>query len=351
MFKFLSGIFSRDIGIDLGSANTVVYVKGRGVTIDEPSVLAIRKIGSKGKKDIIAFGHPAKKMIGKTPQGIETVRPLQHGVIADFDMTEKMVGYYMSSANQGRHMMAHPRVAICVPACVTEVEKRAVVDATLGAGAREAFVVEEPLAAALGTGLPINEPRGNMVVDIGGGTSEVAVLSLGGVVISNSLRAAGDDIDNAIVSMMRQNYTLSIGESTAEEVKMAIGSVIPLESELEMEVKGRDLMDGLPKVVMVTSNEVRDAIEPIVCRIEDMLRYAVEQTPPELVKDIVDQGLVLTGGSSQLRGLSARFSDVINVPVHMAESPLYSVALGLGKLLETVDRGDKIAVTVDHSTV
>ena len=351
MFKFLAGLFSRDIGIDLGSANTVVYVKGRGIVIDEPSVLAVRKVGRKGQKEVIAFGHAAKRMIGKTPQGIETVRPLQHGVIADFDMTEQMMEHYITSAAQGRRFMAHPRVAICVPACVTEVEKRAVVDATLGAGAREAFVVEEPLAAALGTGLPINEPRGNMVVDIGGGTSEVAVLSLGGVVISNSLRAAGDDLDNAIVTMMRQSYTLSIGESTAEEVKFAIGSVIPLEQELEMEVKGRDLMDGLPKVVKVTSNEVREAIEPIICRIEDMLRYAVEQTPPELVKDIVDQGLVLTGGSSQLRGLNIRFSDAMNVPVHMAEQPLYSVALGLGKLLETVDRGERIAVTVDRTTV
>lgn len=351
MFKFLAGLFSRDIGIDLGSANTVVYVKGRGVVIDEPSVLAVRKVGRKGRKEVIAFGHAAKRMIGKTPQGIETVRPLQHGVIADFDMTEQMMGHYISAAAQGRRFMAHPRVAICVPACVTEVEKRAVVDATLGAGAREAFVVEEPLAAALGTGLPINEPRGNMVVDIGGGTSEVAVLSLGGVVISNSLRAAGDDLDNAIVTMMRQSYTLSIGESTAEEVKVAIGSVAPLEQELEMEVKGRDLMDGLPKVVSVTSNEVRDAIEPIICRIEDMLRYAIEQTPPELVKDIVDQGLVLTGGSSQLRKLNIRFSDAMNVPVHMAEQPLYSVALGLGKLLETVDSGERISVTVDHSTV
>ena len=352
MFKFLSGLFSRDIGIDLGSANTVVYVKGRGITIDEPSVLAVRKVGgAKGKREVIAFGSPAKKMIGKTPIGIETVRPMQHGVIADFDMTEQMVGRYMREANYGRRMMAHPRVAICVPAGVTEVEKRAVVDAVLGAGAREAFVVEEPLAAALGTGLPINEPRGNMVVDIGGGTSEVAVLSLGGVVLSNSLRAAGDDIDAAIISVMRQSYTLSIGESTAEEVKCAIGSVIPLEEELEMEVKGRDLMDGLPKVVNVTSNEVREAIEPIICRIEDMLRYALEQTPPELVKDIVDQGFVLTGGSAQLRGLNIRFSDVVNVPVHMADAPLYSVALGLGKLLETVDRGDKIDVTVDHSVV
>ena len=352
MFKFLSGIFSRDIGIDLGSANTVVYVKGRGIVIDEPSVLAVRKMSRfKGKREVIAFGGPAKKMIGKTPVGIETVRPMQHGVIADFDMTERMVEHYMREANGGRRMMAHPRVAICVPAGVTEVEKRAVVDAVLGAGAREAFVVEEPLAAALGTGLPINEPRGNMVVDIGGGTSEVAVLSLGGVVISNSLRAAGDDIDSAIVSMMRQNYTLSIGESTAEEVKCAIGSVIPMEEEFEIEVKGRDLMDGLPKVANVTSGEVRDAIESIICRIEDMLRYAIEQTPPELVKDIVDQGLVLTGGSSQLRGLNARFSDAVNVPVHMAEEPLYSVAHGLGMLLETVDRGDKIEITVDHSVV
>lgn len=351
MFKFLAGLFSRDIGIDLGSANTVVYVKGRGIVINEPSVLAVRKVGRKGQKEVIAFGHAAKSMIGKTPRGIETVRPLQHGVIADFDMTEQMMSHYITAANNGRRFMAHPRVAICVPACVTEVEKRAVVDATLGAGAREAFVVEEPLAAALGTGLPINEPRGNMIVDIGGGTSEVAVLSLGGVVISNSLRAAGDDIDNAIVTMMRQNYTLSIGESTAEEVKFEIGSAIPLEEELEMEVKGRDLMYGLPRVVKITSNEVRETIEPIIFRIEDMLRYAIEQTPPELVKDIVDQGLVLTGGSSQLRGLNARFSNAMNVPVHMAEQPLYSVALGLGKLLETVDRGERIAVTVDRSSV
>ena len=351
MLKFLAGLFSRDIGIDLGSANTVVYVKGRGIVIDEPSVLAVRKVGRKGQKEVIAFGHAAKRMIGKTPRGIETVRPLQHGVIADFDMTEQMMAHYITVASQGRRFMAHPRVAICVPACITEVEKRAVVDATLGAGAREAFVVEEPLAAALGTGLPINEPRGNMIVDIGGGTSEVAVLSLGGVVISNSLRAAGDDIDNAIVAMMRQNYTLSIGESTAEEVKFEIGSAIPLEEELEMEVKGRDLMYGLPRVVKVTSNEVRETIEPIIFRIEDMLRVAVEQTPPELVKDVVDQGLVLTGGSSQLRGLNVRFSNAMNVPVHRAEQPLYSVALGLGKLLETVDRGERIAVTVDRDAV
>ena len=221
-------------------------------------------------------------------------------------------------------------------------------DATLGAGAREAFVVEEPLAAALGTGLPIDEPRGNMIVDIGGGTSEVAVLSLGGVVISNSLRAAGDDIDSAIVAMMRQNYTLSIGETTAEEIKIAIGSVIPMDQELQMEVKGRDLLEGLPKVVQVTSQEVRSAIEPIIVRVEEMLRFALEQTPPELVKDIVDQGLILTGGSSQLRGLNIRFSDAMNVPVHLAEQPLYSVALGLGKMLENMNRMPQISVSIDR---
>ena len=351
MFKSLSGLFSRDIGIDLGSANTVVYVKGRGITLDEPSVLAVRKTGRSGRKEVIAFGVEAKRMVGKTPIGVETIRPLQHGVIADFDMTEQMIEHYMTGASQGRKLMNHPRVAICIPACVTEVEKRAVVDATLGAGAREAYVVEEPLAAAFGTGLPIDEPRGNMIVDIGGGTSEVAVLSLGGVVISDSLRAAGDDIDAAIIAMMRQNYTLSIGETTAEEIKIAIGSVIELNQELSMEVKGRDLLEGLPKVVMVTSTEVRLAIEPIIVRIEEMLRFALEQTPPELVKDIVDQGLILTGGSSQLRGLNIRFSDAMNVPVHLAEQPLYSVALGLGKMIETMDSTPKIRVSVDRASI
>jgi rod shape-determining protein MreB len=255
----------------------------------------------------------------------------------------------MGMTNSGPRLLSHPRVVVSVPACVTEVERRAVVDATLGAGAREAYVVEEPLAAALGTGLPINEPRGNMIVDIGGGTSEIAVLSLGGIVISNSLRIAGDEMDSAIVAMMRQSYTLSIGEITAEEIKFAIGSAAPLEQELEMEVKGRDLKEGLPKVVKVSSSEVREALNPIIDRIEDMIRYALEQTPPELVKDIVDQGLVLTGGGSLLRGLNLRLSDILNVPVHLAEQPLYSVALGLGKFLETVDLGKNVRVSVERS--
>lgn len=343
MFKFLTGLFSRDIGIDLGSANTVVYIKGQGVSIDEPSVLAVRKSRPKDPVEVIAFGTAAKRMIGKTPVGIETIRPMMHGVIANFDMTEQMIAHYIDKANRGRRILSHPRVAVCVPACVTEVEKKAVVDATHGAGAREAVVIEEPLAAAIGTGLPIDEPRGNMIVDIGGGTSEVAVISLGGIVTFNSLRMAGDDIDSAIVSMMRSRYTLSIGDSTAEEVKLAIGSVLPLEEELELEVKGRDLMDGLPKVVNVTSAEVREAIEPIILSIEDTLRYALERTKAELVSDIVDQGIMLTGGSSQLRGLATRFANAMNVPVHTAEHPLYSVALGLGKVLENGDLYTRLA--------
>ena len=347
MFKFLAGWFSRDVGIDLGTANVVVYVEHKGVVLNEPSVLATRKTGRKGQKEILAIGMEAKRMIGKTPAGVETVRPLQHGVIADFEMTERLIQHVMVRANQGRRLFAHPRVVVCVPACVTEVEKRAVVDATLGAGAREAFVVEEPLAAALGTGLPIHEPRGNMIVDIGGGTSEVAVLSLGGIVISHSLRVAGDEMDNALIAMMRQNYTLSIGETTAEEIKFALGSAAPLEQELEMEVKGRDLMDGLPKVVRVSSVEVREALSPIIERIEDMLRMALEKTPPELVKDIVDQGLVLTGGGANLRGLNLRLADALNVPVHLAEQPLFSVALGLGKMLQSMDLTRKITVSVE----
>lgn len=350
MMKFLSGWFSRDVGIDLGTANVVVYADNKGIIINEPSVLATRRTGNKGEKEILAIGTEAKKMVGKTPVGVHTIRPLQHGVIADFEMTEKLITHFISMANRGRSFMAHPRVVICVPVCVTEVEKRAVVDATLGAGAREAFVVEEPLAAALGTGLPIHEARGNMIVDIGGGTSEVAVLSLGGIVLNHSLRVAGDEMDIAIIDMMRQNYTLSIGDKTAEALKINLGSAVALDQELEMEVKGRDLMDSLPKIVRVSSVEVREALDPIILRIEDMLRMAIEKTPPELVTDIVDQGILLTGGGSLLRGLNIRFSDALNVPVHIAEQPLLSVALGLGKMLHSMDLMQRVTVSVEDIT-
>ena len=351
MFSFRPNLFNHEIGIDIGTVNTVIYVKSKGVVINEPSVIAVRNLGRKGQKEIIAFGAAAKKMVGRTPQGITTVRPLSHGVIADFEMTQHMIRHYMSQATASSGLFSHPRVAVCVPASVTEVEKRAVVEVTLAAGAKEAFVVEEPLAAAVGIGLPIDEAQGNMVVNMGGGTCEVAVLSLGGIVINQSGRVAGDALDEAIISMLRQNYTLAIGESTAEEIKIAIGSVIPLEQELKMDVKGRDLVDGLPKVVSICSEEVREAIEPIVTQIEETIRSTIERTPPELVRDIVDQGIVLSGGTANLRGLNIRFADALNVPIHIAEQPVYSVALGLGKILEMPQDKNRLSITVEKQGV
>ena len=351
MFSFRPNLFNHEIGIDIGTVNTVIYVKSKGVVINEPSVIAVRNLGRKGQKEIIAFGAAAKKMVGRTPQGITTVRPLSHGVIADFEMTQHMIRHYMSQATASSGLFSHPRVAVCVPASVTEVEKRAVVEVTLAAGAKEAFVVEEPLAAAVGIGLPIDEAQGNMVVNMGGGTCEVAVLSLGGIVINQSVRVAGDALDEAIISMLRQNYTLAIGESTAKEIKIAIGSVIPLEQELKMDVKGRDLVDGLPKVVSICSEEVREAIEPIVTQIEETIRSTIERTPPELVRDIVDQGIVLSGGTANLRGLNIRFADALNVPIHIAEQPVYSVALGLGKILEMPQDKNRLSITVEKQGV
>ena len=347
MFSFRPNLFNHEIGIDIGTGNTVIYVKSKGVVINEPSVIAVRNLGRKGQKEIIAFGAAAKKMVGRTPQGITTVRPLSHGVIADFEMTQHMIRHYMSQATASGGMFSHPRVAVCVPASVTEVEKRAVVEVTLAAGAKEAFVVEEPLAAAVGIGLAIDEAQGNMVVNMGGGTCEVAVLSLGGIVINQSVRVAGDALDEAIISMLRQNYTLAIGESTAEEIKIAIGSVIPLDQELKMDVKGRDLVDGLPKVVSICSEEVRESIEPIVMQIEETIRSTLERTPPELVRDIVDQGIVLSGGTANLRGLNIRFADALNVPIHIAEQPVFSVALGLGKILEMPQDKNRLSITVE----
>lgn len=256
MFNFRPNLFHHEVGIDLGTVNTVIYAKSKGVVINEPSVLAVRSLGRKGRKEIIAFGVEAKRMIGRTPMGITTVRPLSHGVIADFELTEHMIRHYMMLAtNSTGRFRSHPRVAVCVPACVTEVEKRAVVEVTLAAGAKEAFVVEEPLAAAMGIGMPVNEPQGNMIVNLGGGTCEVAVLSLGGVVVNHAIRVAGDSIDESIIAMMRQNYTLAIGESTAEEIKIAIGSALSVEQDLSIDVKGRDLADGLPKVIRLSSME------------------------------------------------------------------------------------------------
>lgn len=348
MFNFKPNLFNHEIGIDIGTINTVIYVKSKGVVVDEPSVIAVRNLGRKGNKEIIAFGTDAQKMIGRTPTGISTIRPLSYGVIADFEMTEHMIRHYMRSAIGSGGVFSFPKVAVCVPASVTEVEKRAVVEVTLAAGAKEAFVVEEPLAAAVGIGLPIYEPQGSMVVNMGGGTCEVAVLSLGGIVLNNAVRVAGNSFDEAIISMMRQNYTLAIGEGTAEEIKISVGTALPMDQELSIDVKGRDLVDGLPKIVRIGSAEVREAIEPVILQIEDTVRSSIEQTPPELVRDILDQGIVLTGGASQLRGLNLRFADSLNVPVHLAEQPQYSVALGLGKILENPAESSKVSILIER---
>jgi rod shape-determining protein MreB len=351
LFRLFSGFFGSDIGIDLGTVNVVVYVKGKGIVINEPSVIAVRKSVRGGRKEILAVGSQAKAMVGKTPAGIETVKPMREGVISDFDMTEAMISHFVRLADDRRGFFSRPRVVVSVPACVTEVERRAVVDATLSAGAREAYVVEEPLAAALGASLPIHEPRGNMVVDIGGGTCEVAVLSMGGIVVSKSIRGAGDEIDSAIVNMMRLNHKLAIGEATAEQIKWDLGSVIPLGEELRMEVKGRDLTDGLPRSVTLSSVQVREAIEPIVEKIEDTIRETLEETPPELVKDIYEQGLVLAGGGALLRGLSQRLSQTLNVPVFVADDPLIAVSYGLAKVLKDLDSKRPILSTVERGSI
>ena len=351
MFRLFSGFFGSDIGIDLGTVNVVVYVKGKGIVINEPSVIAVRKSVRGGRKEILAVGSQAKAMVGKTPAGIETVKPMREGVISDFDMTEAMISHFVRLADDRRGFFSRPRVVVSVPACVTEVERRAVVDATLSAGAREAYVVEEPLAAALGASLPIHEPRGNMVVDIGGGTCEVAVLSMGGIVVSKSIRGAGDEIDSAIVSMMRLNHKLAIGDATAEQIKCDLGSVAPLVEELRMEVKGRALTDGLPRSVTLSSVQVREAIEPVIEKIEDTIRETLEATPPELVKDIYEQGLVLAGGGALLRGLSQRLSQALNVPVFVADDPLIAVSYGLAKVLEDLDSKRPVLSTVERGSL
>ncbi len=346
---FFSGFLGNDVGIDLGTSNVVVYLCGKGIVIDEPSAVAVRKKKRGGQLEVIAFGHEAKAMMGKTPAGVSTIRPLKDGVIANFDMTEAIIRHFLQ-ITAGRGVKSRPRVVISVPAKVTEVEKKAVIDATLGAGAKEAYVVDEPIASALGAGLPIQDPRGSMVLDIGGGTSEVAVLSLGGIVVNNSLRAAGDDMDEAIIAMLRQKHAILIGETTAENIKINIGSAIPLDDEVEVEVKGRDLADGLPKVTTVSSVEIREALDPLISRVEDMVKVALEQTPPELSKDIVDQGIVLTGGVCQIKGLPFRLSRSLNAPVILAEDPLHSVANGVGKILEDLSAMRKVLMSVEKGS-
>lgn len=328
----LRNLFSRDMGIDLGTANTLVYMRGRGIVLQEPSVVAL----DQDTRAIMAVGDEAKQMIGRTPGNIVAIRPMKDGVIADFDTTQSMLKYFIAKASQRRSLL-RPRVVVSVPSGVTGVERRAVMDATLSAGAREAHVIEEPMAAAIGAGLPIEEPTGNMIVDIGGGTTEVAIISLGGIVASRSVRVAGDELDEAIVQHVKRTYNLLIGERTAEEVKMTIGSAYPSESEETMEVRGRDLVSGLPRTLKLTAEEVRKALEEPVSQILEAIRVTLERTPPELASDIMDRGIMMSGGGSLLQGLDRRIARETGMPVHISEDALMCVAKGTGKVLDLVD--------------
>ena len=321
----------RDMAIDLGTANTLVYVRGKGIVLNEPSVVAVNT----NTGGILAVGHEAKKMIGRTPGNIVAIRPLKDGVIADFEITERMLRYFILKIHRRRYL-ARPRVVVCVPSGITGVERRAVIEASSQAGARQVHIIEEPMAAAIGAGLPVHEPTGNMVVDIGGGTTEVAVISLGGIVTAQSIRVAGDELDNAIVQHIKKEYSLLLGERSAEQIKMSIGSAFALEGEKDehAEIRGRDLVSGLPKTVVISAAEVREAIDEPVNSIIDAVKTTLDQCPPELAGDVMDRGIVLTGGGALLRGLDERLRRETGMPIHIAENPLDSVALGSGKCVE-----------------
>ena len=330
MFGFFNK-FSHDMGIDLGTANTLVHVKGKGIIIREPSVVAV----DKANNEVLAIGAEAKQMIGRTPGHIIAIRPMKDGVIADFDITQSMLKFFIKRHRQ--NSLVRPRIVVGVPSGVTEVEKRAVIDATVQAGAREAYLIEEPMAAAIGAGLPVQEATGSMVVDIGGGTCEVAVISLGGIVVSKSIRTGGDAMDDAIVRYIRKTFSLLIGERTAEEVKINIGTAMPLENPEEMDIRGRDLVSGLPKNITINSNQVCEALNEPVTNILDAVRNTLERTPPELAADIMDRGVVMTGGSSLLRNLDRIMSRDTGMPVYVSDDALSCVALGTGLAVENVD--------------
>ncbi|MGI6113099.1 MAG: rod shape-determining protein [Mahellales bacterium] len=336
----LFNMFSKDLGIDLGTANTLVHVRGKGILIREPSVVAIR---NDSNKEVLAVGEEAKRMIGRTPGNIVAIRPMKDGVIADFDITQEMLKYFIKKASAKR-ISVRPRVVVCVPSGVTEVEKRAVEEATKQAGAREAYLIEEPMAAAIGAGLPVHEPTGSMIVDVGGGTSEVAIISLGGIVTSKSLRVGGNKLDDAIVSYIKKEYNLMIGERTAEEIKINIGSAFPKDKEESMDVRGRDLVTGLPKTLRITSTEILEALKESVNNIVDAIKLTLEKTPPELAADIMDKGIMLTGGGALLSGLNKLVRSETGMPVNIAEDPLDCVVLGAGKVLEELETLKRVAV-------
>ena len=339
----LLGVFSHDVGIDLGTANTLVMVRGRGIVIDEPSVVAIDKVSKK----ILAIGSEAKRMVGRTPANIVAVRPLKDGVISDFEVTERMLHYFIRSVHDRFGMgIPRPRVVIGIPSGVTEVEKRAVHDAALNAGARAAFLVEEPMAAAIGAGLPVMEPHGCMIVDIGGGTTEVAVIALGGIVVSTSIRTAGDEMDLEIIAYARQVHNMLIGERMAEEIKIQAGSAFPLEQEETIDIRGRDLATGLPKSVEVSTVELRDALSGSIGAIVEAVRSTIEVTPPELVADLMYRGIALAGGGALLRGLDRRLAQETKFPVYVAEEPLSSVVLGTGEMLEEAEMLAKVQASL-----
>ncbi len=337
MFKKMSGWFSNDVAIDLGTANTVVHVKGLGIVLNEPSVVAV----DNQTRKVVAVGNDAKAMLGKTPDHITAVRPMKDGVIADFQVTEIMLREFIRKAQRKRRFVK-PRIVICVPSGITEVEKRAVRDSAEHAGAREVFLVAEPIAAAIGVGLPVNRPSGNMIIDIGGGTTEIAVIALDGIVCDTSIRVGGDEMDEAIITHIKKTYNLLVGDLTAENVKKTIGSAAPLPEELEMEIKGRDLVAGIPKTLRISSVEIREALREPIMQIVDALKLALERCPPELSADIVDRGIVMTGGGSLLRELETLLKEETNLPINTVDDPLSCVVLGTGKILDDIEYYEKV---------
>ena len=343
--NYVLGLFSNDMGIDLGTATTLVFVKGEGVVLCEPSVVAIER----GTSHVLAVGEEAKRMLGRTPGNIIAIRPMKDGVIADFEITEAMLRYFIKKVHH-RRVLVRPRIVIAIPSGITEVEKRAVKDSAERAGAREVFLIEEPIAAAIGVGLPIQDPIGNMIVDIGGGTTEIAVISLSGTVFSKSIRIGGDEMNEAIIEYLKKTYNLMVGERTSEDIKIKIGSAYPLEEEMSMEVKGRDLVAGLPKTVTITSEEIRESLQEPLRAILECTKMSLERTPPELAADLIDHGIVMAGGGSLLRGLDKLISEETGLPVHIADDPVTAVANGTGRVLSEIKYLKKVTVSVKTET-
>ncbi len=343
MFSWFTNFLSNDVAIDLGTANTLVFIRGNGIVLNEPSVVAV----DQSTRKVYAVGSEAKAMLGKTPDHIAAIRPLKDGVIADFEITEMMLREFIKKS-QKRKLFIRPRIIIAVPSGITEVEKRAVRDNAEHAGARDVYLLAEPVAAAIGVGLPVNKPSGNMIIDIGGGTTEIAVIALDGIVSNSSIRVAGDEMDEAIVNYVKRTYNLLIGEQTAELIKMKIGTAVKQDPELEMEVKGRDLVAGIPKTLKLTSEEIREALSEPISQIVEALKTALEETPPELAADIVDRGIVMTGGGSLLRGLDTLLKEQTNLPINVVDDPLLCVVLGAGKVLDDIHTYDRILMRSTH---